>query len=292
MAGERKLKGRIKSARNISQITKAMQMVAASRMRKAQDQAVSGKPYQEKIYETVAELAEGIDPSLHSLLQTGNPRGKVLNIIISSNKGLCGGLNTNLFRAVNHWFPKTSDTIDYITMGRKAEYFILRSRRNLTANFTNDNYLDNVAPVTALFTEGFLKGEYKEVNIIFSEFVNSLKQEPAKRTILPISSLKVEADQEKAEEEKDKLKAEFTIEPSSFAVLNSLLPHYLEIQVRNAILEAYASEHSARMIAMKNATDNASSLISDLTLEYNQLRQQKITYEIADIVTARLGVEG
>lgn len=285
MAGERRLKRRIKSAQNISKITKAMQMVSASRMKKAQEAAISGKPYQEKIYQTVSELSKGIDRSLHPLLKKEEKTtGKILNILISTNKGLCGGLNTNLFRALNRWFPEKKET-DYLTIGIKGEGFIVRSGRTLTADFSADNFLAQVDAVSDFFIENFLNGKYREVNLIYNEFINSLRQVPFLIKILPIE--KIESDEEK----KQHMEANFLIEPSESIVLDALLPHYLEIQLRNAILEAVASEHSARMIAMKNATDNATSLISDLTLEYNQLRQQRITYEIADIVTAQIGIQ-
>ncbi|MCR4263185.1 MAG: ATP synthase F1 subunit gamma [Candidatus Roizmanbacteria bacterium] len=283
MATIRAVKGRIKSAKNISQITKAMQMVSAAKMRKAQEAARQGKPYREKIEEAVGELASRIDPRLHPLLKTGNPKGKTMAVLISTNKGLCGGLNTNLFRNILKWFS-SGTSADFITLGKKGQRFVVRSKWELSADFSDGQIINSVAPVTQLFVEGFLNGTYKEVFVIYNRFVSSLKQEPIMVQVLPL------AIPERGGQESKQVElawSEFIIEPSAREVLNQVLPHYIETQIRSAILEAEASEHSARMIAMKNATDNARNLIGDLTLAYNRLRQEKITTEIADIVTAR-----
>lgn len=288
MAGIKRIQTRIKSAKNIAQITKAMQMVAAARMRKAQEAAQKAKPYQEKIVEAVHLLSGHIDPTMHALLRAGEETGKTLVVLISTNKGLAGSLNTNLFRKLAHWFPETK-TADFITLGKKGEQFVVRTGSELLADFTVDNFLINAQAVTELFIANFLNGKYKEVYLVFNRFVSSLRQEPVRRLILPIA-LTAEMS-ERQEEKAEEFTEEFVIEPSPQQVLASLLPHYVEIQLRSAILEATASEHSARMIAMKNATDNAKNLIEDFTLLYNRLRQEKITYEIADIVTARFSME-
>ncbi|KKR71666.1 ATP synthase F1 subunit gamma [Candidatus Roizmanbacteria bacterium RIFCSPLOWO2_01_FULL_40_14] len=283
MATIRAIKGRIKSAKNISQITKAMQMVSAAKMRKAQEVARQGKPYREKIQEAVGELASRIDPTLHPLLRMGNPDGKTMVVLISTNKGLCGGLNTSLFRNVLKWLSH-ADSAEFITLGKKGQRFVIRSGWDLSADFSEGQIIQSVAPVTQLFVEGFLNGAYKEVYIIYNRFVSSLKQEPIMVPVLPLAVPELGSQ----ESEKQHIEwSEFIIEPSAREVLNQLLPHYVETLIRSAILEAEASEHSARMVAMKNATDNAKSLIGDLTLAYNRLRQENITTEIADIVTAR-----
>lgn len=283
MATIRSIKKRIKSAKNISQITKAMQMVSASKMRRAQDAAVSAKPYQEKIFEAVETLSAGVARDMHDLLAEGDENGRTLVVLISTNKGLCGGLNTTLFRQVTKWFDGIKD-IDYVSLGKKSQHYCVRAKQNLIAHFTNDEFLEVAQPVTELFTQNFINGTYKEVYIVYNQFINSLSQKPARTRVLPI-----EISHGKNEINDSLL--EFLIEPSPARVLDALLPHYVEVQVRAAILEAAASEHSARMIAMKNATDNAKSLIGDLTLAYNRLRQERITYEISDMVTARLSVE-
>ncbi|MCL4382613.1 MAG: ATP synthase F1 subunit gamma [Patescibacteria group bacterium] len=281
MANIRLIKRRIRSARNISQITRAMEMVAASRMKKAQEKAVSGKPYAQKIYEITGKLAKRIkaDKEISPLLKQEGKEQKNLVILISTNKGLCGGLNTNLFRSIRNWFPKEVAT-DYITLGKKGEVFIVRSGRNLVADFSETSFLENIGAVTNLAVAGFVQNKYNQVYLVFNNFFSILKQIPTKQVILPIDSLETE-------ELKTTDGSDLMIEPDANSFFNSLLPYYLEVQVRAAILEAEASEYSARMMAMKAATDNAKELMSLLSLEYNKIRQQLITYEIADIVTAR-----
>ena len=286
MANIRSNKRRIKSVQNISQITKAMEMVAASKMKKAQDIALMGKPYADRIYELTKEFAGKVDISLHPLLSSGNPEGKILLIVISSNKGLCGSLNTNLFRKIYN-FIGTNRNFDCVSIGRKAASFLIKSKNNLIADFSDkQKFIDSVPAVTKIIVEGFINSKYKGVYIGYSNFINVLKQEPSIKMILPISSLGEEVHVSGSIAKKD-----IIIEPNFDEVLEFLLPHYLENQLRSAIHEGEASEHSARMIAMKNATDAALDFMESLTLIYNKARQEKITYEIADIVTARAAFE-
>ena len=286
MASEKLIKRRMKSAKNISQITRAMQMVAASKMKKAQSLALSGRPYAEKIAEMVKKFVARIDASQHPLLQT-NMQGKTLIAVISTNKGLCGGLNTNLFRTLTSAFNQEVLTSSiFVTVGKKGEQFVIKSSRSLLADFSQTiPFSKNIPSLTTLITEGYIKGEYKEVYVVYSNFLSALSQEPFVKRLLPLKEFVAKEITDKKQEEN-----EFLVEPSIDAILNDLLFHYLENQVRDAVLEAEASEHSARMIAMKNATDNAKELMQILTLEYNKARQEKITYEIADMVTARLAV--
>ena len=285
MASIRLIRRRIRSAGNIAQITKAMQMVAASKMKRAIEAAQLGKLYGDKIYTATRELATRTEEKAHPLLGKGNPGGRTLVILISTNKGLCGGLNTTLFRQVLEWTPQSS-TSDYLTIGKKGEGFVVRSGRNLVADFSQTiPFLDNVPAITQLLVTGFLEGKYKEITVVYSGFVNALKQLPTKRLILPLAEFSKESDVEES------LRfSEFVVEPTIDDVLTNLLPHYLENQLRSAILEAEASEHSARMIAMKNATDAAQDFMEALTHQLNKARQEKITYEIADMVTARMAV--
>ncbi len=294
MANERLIKGRIKSAKNIAQITKAMQMVAASKMRKAQAAALSGRPYASKIAEVVSELVGRIDSTKHLLLQKP-VNGKRLIVLISTNKGLCGGLNTNLFRFIMTTF--TQDDLQnaaFANVGKKGEAFLVRIKLNLVADFSSAViFSKNIPALTTFITDGFIKGEFKEVYLIYNNFESALRQVPVSKKLLPIADFSIQ--QSTAQEKNSKIKKaelDFLIEPSIDAILDELLFHYLENQIRDALLEAEASEHSARMIAMKSATDNANEFVDLLTLEYNKARQEKITYEIADIVTARLAVEG
>lgn len=289
MANTRLIKRRIKSAKNIAQITRAMQMTAAAKMKKAQNLAISGRPYAEKIAEVVRELVKKIEQDQHRLLKA-NATGKTLIILISTNKGLCGGLNTNLFRSLTKTF--TEDQLansSFVTLGKKGEMFLVRSHRELVADFSTQlPFTTHIPALTTLAVEGFVKGEYKEVYLFFNNFISALRQEPLLRRILPITDLPQELTEEQKTQDKG---LDFVIEPTLSEILDPLLFHYLENQVRDSVLEADASEHSARMISMKNATDNAKELINILTLEYNKARQEKITYEISDMVTARLAVE-
>lgn len=288
MANIRLIKGRIRSAKNIAQITKAMELVAASKMKKAQAAAIAGKLYAQKIYDMVMELAGAVDTTEHPLLtRKGTSGGKRLVILISTNKGLAGGLNANLFRFLMKEYPKL-EASDFVTLGRKGADFLSRMGATLTADFsTSTSFTQAVPAIIELATREFIAGTYEGVDIVYSEFFSALTQSPKKKTIMPLS-LTAASDMQK----KEHAVSEFVIEPSRREVFNLLLPHYVENQVRDAILQAEASEHSARMVAMRNATDNALSLMDALTIMYNKARQEKITYEISDMVTARLAVEG
>lgn len=280
MANIREIKRRIKSANNISQITRAMQMVAASKMKKAQDQALKGKPYAQKIHQAMAWFSGALDEQTHPLFVQSVDSPKELVILVSSNKGLCGSLNSNLLRSILNWYAKDANLI-FVTLGKKGRNFAKGSR--LLADFSKGSFLEAVPAVVQLIVDEFKKKDYRQVVIIYNTFVSSFEYQPTKVVILPLSwsTLGVQM----------KPPASIVVEPSLKMVVNSLIPHYLETQLRSAIYEAEACEHSARMIAMKNATDNAQALKEDLTLEYNKVRQQKITYEIADMVVARMAVE-
>jgi len=278
MANIRLIKRRIRVAANISQITKAMEMVAASKMKKAQEAALASKPYAEKISQVVSGLAGKvkIDGEEFPLFWQNLSSSKVLVVLISTNKGLCGGLNSNLFRYLKNWLPKAEEA-DFITLGKKGKLFILRTGRKLIADFSENPFLENVGAIINLVVSEYLKKEYREVWLVYNNFISILNQVPVRERILPIGAL----------ETRETDLTDILIEPDVKSLLNALLPYYLELKVRKAIQEAIASEHSARMMAMKAAYDNALELISALTLEYNKMRQQLITYEIADIVTAR-----
>ena len=286
MASIRLLRGRIRSVKNIAQITKAMEMVAASKMKKAQAQALSGKLYAQKIYDMVMELGERSDASLHPLLaKPSTILGKRLVILISSNKGLCGSLNTNLMRFFLDTYPAIPAN-EYISIGKKGADIIIRMGGSLNADFSESKSFIEMVPVLAdLAVNGFLAQIYDGVDIVFNEFYSALRQAPVKKTILPLSLDMGAAQPEKKED------TTFLIEPTVREVFDQLLPHYIENQIRDAILQSEASEHSARMIAMRNATDSAQSRIEELTLLYNKARQEKITYEISDMITARMTVE-
>lgn len=284
MANIRLIKRRIKSAKNIAQITKAMELVAAAKMKKAQAAALSGKLYAQKIYEMVMRLAKRTDFRNHKLLQTPPLTGKRLVVLLSTNKGLCGGLNTSLFRFFMKQYPHNA-SYDVVSIGKKGADFVTRLGHGVKADFSDTTPWERVVPALVTYlTEQFLTESYDAVDLVSNEFLSVSKQIPRAKTILPLT-ITGEAAQD------DEGAYEFLIEPSVEEVFAALLPHYVENQIRDAVLQAEAAEHSARMIAMHNATDNANSLQDDLTLQYNKARQEKITYEITDMVTARLAVE-
>lgn len=286
MANIRLIKRRIKSAKNIAQITKAMELVAAAKMKKAQAAALSGKLYAQKIYEMVTRLATRTDYHSHELLMTPASTGKRLVVLLSTNKGLCGGLNTSLFRFFMKHYSGNSN-YDVITLGKKGADFVTRLGHGVKADFSDTTPWERVVPaLVSYLTEQFLSGQYDAVDLVSNEFLSAVKQMPKVKTVLPLTITPDAADATTKEGN-----YEFLIEPGVEEVFSALLPHYVENQIRDAVLQAEAAEHSARMIAMHNATDNANSLQDDLTLQYNKARQEKITYEITDMVTARLAVE-
>lgn len=287
MANIRLIRRRIRSAKNIAQITKAMEMVAASKMRKAQAAAVASKLYATKIYDMVMKLSSSVDISDHPLLTKPKTiTGKRLVLFISTNKGLCGGLNTNLFRLLSELYEKHMNQQSFVAIGRKGVDFLSRAGVTLLADFSSTiPFVQTVPAVTELLTKTYVSGGVDAVDVVWNEFVSVLRQVPVKKTILPLTIAGGNSGDTSPI-------FEYVIEPDTKSVLSLLLPHYLENQIRDAVIQSEASEHSARMIAMRNATDNARSFMEELTLLYNKVRQEKITYEISDMVTARLAVQG
>ena len=292
MANTQDIRRRIKSIRNTAQITKAMQMVAASKMRKAQQHALAGRPYSELMNRVLVSLKGRTDPLLHPLLQI-RPTRKELVLVISTDKGLAGALNTNLMReAVAFDAEKTV----YVTAGRKARQFIARTRRELLADFELKDaptILETKA-VSRFCVEKFLSGEVDKVTVLYTHFVNTINQSPVAQTLLPISEFVFRAAAKEAAPSESSAgpMLEYIFEPSAQSVLDFMLPYYVQYEVFQMILDARASEHSARMVAMKNATDNANQFIKDLTLEYNKMRQASITTELLEIATAQMAVGG
>lgn len=285
------IKRRIRSARNISQITRAMQMVAASKLKRAQERARESKPYAQEILRLVREAREEVKPEAHPLLKPAGEGEETLVIFISSNKGLCGSLNSDLFRSLEAWWPP-GEKVSFVTLGGKGERFLARTGRNLIADFSQDAFLDSVGAVGQMVQEGFLHGTYRSCWVVYTEFISALKDRPTRLQLLPFKER--EATEEKYEHsgpEESVGGRELLVEPDYDTVLETLLPHVIEIELRMAIVEAEAAEHAARMLAMKNASDNANELIEDLTLVSNKLRQEAITAEIADMVTARMAVQ-
>ena len=275
------IRRRIKSVKNTAQITKAMQMVAAAKMRKAQAAALAGRPYQEMLTRVLAALKSRVDPTSHQLLAV-RPVKQELILIFSTDKGLCGPLNTNLFRELAVVDPAKSE---YAVSGRKAVQFIARARRKLTADFALKDtiHFSEVRPIARFVSDKFISGEVDQVRVLYPKFVNTLTQQPVLRILLPIPVEELDLGGAQAG-------GEYLFEPDEHNVLDAILPHYVAFQLFQMALNARASEHSARMVAMKNATDNAKELVKDLTLEYNKVRQENITTELLEITTAQLAV--
>ncbi len=298
MANTRELRRRIKSIKNTSQITRAMEMVAATKMRRAQNQAVSGRPYSENLAQALARLLPRINIEAHPLL-LGNSSNKTGVILLSTDKGLVGALNTNLMRSV------ISLTGSFYTIGRKGRSFVVRTGKDLKADFENADTITfrQSKQLAKMIIEAYLAGEIGEVYLVYPQFVSTLKQEAKKIKILPIDPVILNASEgspanagtsnklrdSSASPQNDN--KEFLFEPNVDSLLDFILIHQIEEQIYQALLETKASEHSARMVAMKNATDNAKDLVDDLTLTYNQTRQDMITRELLEITTAQVAME-
>jgi len=285
MASTRDIRRRIRSVKSTAQITKAMQMVAASKMRRAQQAALNGRPFAGLLYRLQRRATSQAIDFTHSLLEARDVRKRAV-ILIGGDKGLCGALNSNLFRAASGFDPQTTV---FVTAGRRAAQWVARTRRKLVAEFAygdSPRYAEAKA-IAACARDLFLKREVDQVQVIATRFINTLSQEPISLEFLPvgkITGLKLPL----TEEDLTTSPVEFIFEPSAEEFLGYLLSHYLNIYIYQVLLNAKASEQSARMVAMKNATDNANTLINDLSLEYNKLRQGKITTELLEIVSGQL----
>jgi F-type H+-transporting ATPase subunit gamma len=282
MSSPRELRRRIRSIGSTAQITKAMQMVAASKMRKAQEMALAGRPFVARLYRFQREATTRMGDFTHPLLEKREVRKRAV-ILVGADKGLCGALNTNVFRLAAAFDPATTL---FITAGKKAAQFIARTRRQLIAEFA---YADTprfpeARAIAAFARDLFLKKEVDQVQVIATRFVNTLTQQPVCLEYLPVAEIKgLRIPGTPSEEELAADKTEALFEPSPEAVLSYMLPHYLDIYIYQILLNAKASEQSARMVSMKNATDSAEKLIKDLTLEYNKIRQGNITQELLEI---------
>jgi F-type H+-transporting ATPase subunit gamma len=268
-----------------------MQMVAASKMRRAQQSALAGRPYASLMNTVLAEVTHAAGDFNHPLMEKRDGAKRAV-IVVSTDKGLCGALNSNLMREAAK-FDK--GTTVYVTAGRKASQFIARTKRQLAAEFTyKDAPLFGEARAISRFAQDmFLKGEVSRVDVLFTNFISTLNQRPELFQFLPVGEIKGVTAGVHGHANPEKLMkgaTEFIFEPKVDDVLGALLPHYLNFQLYQILLEAKASEHSSRMVAMKNATDNAKQLIKDLTLEYNKLRQANITRELLEITSAAMAM--
>ena len=279
MASSREIRRRIRSVRNISQITRAMEMVSASKMRRAQQRVTASRPYAERLQDVIADLAslqlDADDRANFPLLQQREIKN-VAVLVITPDKGLTGPLNSNILRRASRYImTEAGAPVEVVASGKKARDFMVRTNQNVIAEFTgwgDSVTLEKLRPLADIVLEEFISGKVDAVYLVYAKFVNTLSQVPDVKQLLPI------VQPESAGEYKD-----YIFEPSPASVLESLLPRFVEMQIFQAMLDSVASEHSARMVAMRSASDNAKDIVRDLTLTYNKARQAQITAEVSEI---------
>lgn len=272
----KQIKKRVSSVKNIGKITSALEMVAASKVQRAVDKAVAARPYADKVYELVAAMADEKDASSFALMRQSDSVKSDLYILISTNKGLAGSLNTALFGALGRHLKGIPAPHKFVTLGSKGLHFALKNGELVSDFSDKEPFLENIPAMVGTVVSMFTEEKVDKVYLVYAAFQNILSQEPTIKQLLPIS--KNGSDLAK--------NVSYTFEPSAREVLESLLVFYIENQIREAIVSAEASEHASRMIAMKAASDNAKELSYTLGLEYNKVRQSAITTEIADVVTS------
>ena len=305
MQSTQQIRRQIQSTKNTSQITKAMEMVSAAKMRKSQEAALMARPYAEAALHVLENVSESIEPRKHILLE----RREVKNVclfVVTSDKGLCGGLNSGVFKKVSKIIKENEAQgrkVSVVAIGKKAESYFRKTKNDLIAVFNgigDSVELKETLPISKLLIDDFRDKKFDKVMAIYTNFVSTLKQDTRVKTILPITRRSLEETIEEIEDivpknskdENDSNNLEYKFEPSSGEVLCKLLPNLIEIQSYHIILESNASEHSARMVAMKTATDSAKDMLEDLNLLYNYIRQQKITQEISEISAGVAAQEG
>jgi F-type H+-transporting ATPase subunit gamma len=284
----RQVKKKIKTVKNVKKITNAMQMVSAVKMRKAQQAALEGREYR-LILDAILQKVIGNTSDLKEInipwLKTSEGE-KTLNILVTSNKGLCGSFHSNLFKHV--LTNKSLNNTTFVTIGQKGAQFASAIGSKVYVDFSGQMpFVDNVSAVFSAVEEQFISGGYSKVTITYNKFISSLKSEPTTEQLLPIENLQLLIDDDKDNKADQELNADYIIEPSVAELLGPLVQDYIKERIRSAITDSEASEHSARMMAMKAATDNAGEVIYSLTLLGNKLRQSQITNELLDMVGAK-----
>jgi F-type H+-transporting ATPase subunit gamma len=278
MASQRDIRRRIGAVRNIAQITRAMQFVAASKLKRAQDATLASRPYSDKLDEVLADLAAVLGGEDHPLLAE-REGGKRLVVLVTTDRGLAGPLNTNTIRFASREITGRSGDFEVVTVGRKGRDAMRRAGVPLAAHFSGFGdrpAFADVLPLARLITDDYLGEKYGRVDVIYNRFVSTLVQRPEMIQLLPIRP---------AEDTEGIPGNQFIFEPNAGAVLERLVPRYVATRLFQAVLEGKASEESSRMVAMKNATENAQELIEDLTLSYNKVRQTNITREMIEIAS-------
>lgn len=301
MATAREIKRRISSVKNIAQVTRALEAVSASKVRRAQEQVLNSRAYSQKAWEVLVNVAEAVGAVEHPLLEKRETMKAVDIILITSDRSLCGAYNNNIIRTAERFaatldLPKES--IRWITVGRKGRDYMVRAKANVIAEFSNlpsPVSFSQILPIGSIVVDDFLSGTVDQVFVVYTDFINTLNQRPTVVNLLPLVHFEphnqVQTDYLKPEPEATVQGRDYIFEPSAAAIVSEIVPRFTALQVYQAVLEGLASEHSARMIAMRNASENAVALASDLTLEYNKARQQAITSEILDIVGGAAALE-
>jgi F-type H+-transporting ATPase subunit gamma len=285
MASAREMRLRIRSVKNISQVTRALQAVSASKVRKAIAALMGTRPYATKAWQVLTHVAgQPGRSSLHPLLTTRAAVNKTLVVVISGDRGLAGAYNTNLIRFVMRKFKDNPIPVSYIAVGRKGRDMLVRRRLNVIADFSNlpaaPSFVD-VSAIGRLAVDEYLSGNADEVYLVYTDFVNMVRQDPTVKKLLPLD---VTGGGDRVQDnEVHNAPAAYTYEPAEREILDEIVPRFTALQVYQSILESLASEHAARMVAMRNATDNANELVGELQLQYNKVRQQLITNDMLDI---------
>ena len=288
MANAREVKQRIRSIKNIAQVTRALQAVSASRVRKAMEAMYNTRPYANKAWQVLTHIAgQPGREMLHPLLTTREEINSIIVVMISSDRGLAGPYNTNILRYTLNAYDKSPIPVRYISVGRKGTELLHRRGKEIMADFSGlpaePNFSD-VSPIGAIAVEEFLAGQADEVHLFYTDFVNMVRQDPVSKQLLPLQYESPEGLVEAEFTTTDGPSASYIYEPGEEEILDEIIPNFTRLQVFQAVLESFASEHAARMVAMKNATDNASELAGLLQLDYNKARQLSITSDILDIV--------
>lgn len=282
------IKRRIKSVTNTRKITKAMELVAASKMRKAVNSVLMSRPYSKLAWETVQSISKKVDTSRHPLLRESDETVNVLVLLVSSDRGLAGGYNTNIIKMVLREIRRLGESvrIQTICIGKRGADAMRRTDTNILANFTeitNNTKFEEVLPIGRMVIDEFSSGRFDKVLLVYTDFVSAISQKPLIIELLPFGI----DDSHRLQP----ISGEYTFEPSPTDVLDKMLPRLVETMVYQAVLEAAASEHSSRMMAMRSASDNAEEMIDDLTFTFNQARQAGITQEIAEISSGKAALE-
>ncbi len=294
----KQVRKKIKSVKNVKKITRAMQLVSSVKMKKAQEKALSGRPYREHLEEMIRRVSHTQEMrDSQYFLQPGGSATKDLVIFVTANKGLCGSFLTQLDRYVLKHVPY--EKTDFITIGKKGAQFLGITKGTIIADFTSNHPELEIGAIFSFVLEQFGTGQYRSVSIVYNRFINTLRFETVQERIMPLSYTEVtdagtQLTSTDSEDDTPHGLAQkpYTIEPLSTEIIDALLQSYMEEKIRSALLNSEAAEHSARMIAMKGATENANNVIYNLTLEGNKIRQEAITNELLDMVSAKESVEG